>query len=45
MESRIAMTDLELDRLLVIYPGSRRYSLAEQVEVLPLANLVFGGLA
>jgi hypothetical protein len=41
---RIAMTDLELDRLLVIYPGRRRYPLAEKMEVLPLAELVFGGL-
>jgi predicted AAA+ superfamily ATPase len=41
---KIAMTDLELDRLLVVYPGTRRYPLAEQVEVLPLAELVFGGL-
>lgn len=41
---RIAMADLELDRLLVIYPGRRRYPLAEQMEALPLAELVFGGL-
>ena len=41
---KIAMTDLELDRLLVVYPGSRRYPLAECIEALPLAELVFGGL-
>ena len=42
---RIAMSDLELDRLLVIYPGSRRYPLAEGVEVLPLSELVSGGIS
>jgi uncharacterized protein len=39
---RIAMADLELDRLLVIYPGNRRYSLAERVEALPLSELISG---
>ncbi len=33
---RTALTDLRLDRLLVVYPGERRYSLAENVEVIPL---------
>ena len=37
---RIAMTDLELDRLLVVYPGTRRYPLAEGVEALPLQELI-----
>jgi predicted AAA+ superfamily ATPase len=32
---RIAMTDLKLDSLLVLYPGPKRYSLADRVEVLP----------
>jgi hypothetical protein len=36
---RTSLTDLELDRLVVIYPGIRRYSLAEGVEVLPLVEL------
>jgi len=35
---RIAMEDLQLDELKVIYPGSRRYPLAEGVEVVPLAE-------
>ncbi|MFZ4857460.1 MAG: hypothetical protein ACOYL3_13790 [Desulfuromonadaceae bacterium] len=39
---RIAMSDLELDRLLVVYPGTRRYPLAEGVEVLPLHELISG---
>jgi predicted AAA+ superfamily ATPase len=37
---KIAMTDLKLDRLLVLYPGTRRYELAEGVEALPLTDLV-----
>lgn len=36
---RTALSDLGLDRLVVIYPGIRRYSLAEGVEVLPLLEL------
>lgn len=31
-----AMADLSLDRLLVIYPGDRRYPLGERIEALPL---------
>jgi predicted AAA+ superfamily ATPase len=41
---RNALEDLELERLSVIYPGNRRYRLAEQVEVIPLAELEDGGL-
>ncbi|MBU1171346.1 MAG: ATP-binding protein [Proteobacteria bacterium] len=37
---RRAMTDLQLDKLWVIYPGDRRYSLAAGVDVLPLKNLL-----
>jgi len=36
---RTALSDLELDRLVVIYPGIQRYSLAEGVDVLPLVEL------
>ena len=32
---RIACDDLKLDQLVVLYPGSRRYALAEGVEVVP----------
>ncbi|MEI6530737.1 MAG: ATP-binding protein [bacterium] len=39
---RIALTDLDLDQLFVIYPGERRYSLAEKVDVLPLSALAIG---
>lgn len=37
---RVALTDLKLDELLVVYPGTRRYPLAKRVEVVPLAELV-----
>ncbi len=36
---RIALADLKLDELLVVYPGERRYRLAPRVEVVPLAEL------
>lgn len=36
---KIAMTDLELDRLLVIYPGARSYPLAERIAAMPLVEL------
>jgi predicted AAA+ superfamily ATPase len=35
----IAMTDLGLDTLYVVYPGPKRYTLAKRVEALPLAEL------
>jgi predicted AAA+ superfamily ATPase len=37
---RVALADLKLDELMVVYPGSRRYLLAKRVEVVPLAELV-----
>lgn len=40
---RIAVTDLGLDRLIVVYPGASRYPLADTVEVVPLVEFV--GLA
>ena len=36
---RTALEDLRLDRLLVVYPGERRYTLGAQVEVVPLSEL------
>jgi uncharacterized protein len=36
---RSALTDLELDRLVVIYPGDRRYRLNDKVEVVPVSVL------
>ena len=37
---RIALDSLGLDKLVVAYPGERRYELAARVEVMPLAQLV-----
>ena len=37
---RHALTDLKLDHLHVVYPGTRRYALAENVDVIPLAEFV-----
>ncbi len=37
---RIALVDLKLDQLTVVYPGERRYTLSKKVEVVPLAQLV-----
>jgi predicted AAA+ superfamily ATPase len=40
---RIALADLKLDELNVVYPGEKRYSLAKKIEVVPLAELVNAG--
>jgi len=40
---RIALADLKLDELHVVYPGEKRYTLAQNVEVVPLAELVSAG--
>lgn len=40
---RIALADLKLDELIVVYPGEKRYPLAKNVEVVPLAELVDAG--
>lgn len=41
---RIALHDLKLHRLIVAYPGDRRYSLGPRVEVVPLVQLIGPGL-
>jgi hypothetical protein len=41
---RIALTDLDLDHLTVLYPGTRRFSLADRVSVVPLAAVAEGDL-
>ncbi len=41
---RIAMQDLALDALYVVYPGERRYGLADRVEAVPL-NAVLPGVS
>jgi uncharacterized protein len=37
---RIAMQDLKLDRLYVVYPGLHRYPLADAIEAVPLSALI-----
>ena len=37
---RIALTDLKLNELYVVYPGEKRYALSKNVEAVPLAQLV-----
>jgi uncharacterized protein len=37
---RIALQDLELDALYVVYPGERRYALAERVQAVPLSAVL-----
>ena len=39
---RIAMEDLQLERIAVVYPGPRRYQLAERVEAVPLSEVAAG---
>jgi hypothetical protein len=39
---RIALEDLNLERIAVVYPGVKRYPLAERVEAVPLEALVHG---
>ena len=36
----IALDNLKLDDLMIVYPGAKRYTLAKGVEVVPLAELV-----
>ncbi|MFT3799643.1 MAG: DUF4143 domain-containing protein [Burkholderiaceae bacterium] len=38
----VALADLKLDALYVVYPGTLRYPLAERVEAVPLTALVSG---
>jgi hypothetical protein len=36
---RIALGDLRLDHIVVVFPGERGYALADHIEVVPLADL------
>jgi len=40
LSMRIAMQDLALDELYVVYPGDRRYSLGQRVTAVPLAAVL-----
>ena len=42
---RIAMNDLKLDLLYVIYPGAHRYKLADRIETVPLWAMLPGAAA
>jgi predicted AAA+ superfamily ATPase len=39
----VALADLDLDRVAVVYPGDRRYSLADRVEAVPVSDLAEHG--
>ena len=39
---RIALADLELEHLTVIYPGTQRFMMADRVEVVPLSVVCEG---
>ena len=39
---RVALEDLALTRLTVLYPGARRYALTERIMVVPAAELADG---
>jgi len=36
---RTALSDLKLDKIIVVYPGDKRFSLSAQVEAMPLKDL------
>lgn len=40
---RIALADLGLERIAVVYPGDRHHPIADRVEVVPLADLATPG--
>lgn len=39
---RVALDDLGLERVVVIYPGTKRFPLSEQIEAIPLRMIVKG---
>jgi hypothetical protein len=39
---RIAIKDLRLERLVVLYPGATRFPLSDKVEAMPLRALAGG---
>ncbi len=42
--SRIALTDLKLDQLVVVYPGTRSYELGPKVKVIPISAIATEGI-
>jgi hypothetical protein len=43
LSMRIALQDLQLERIAVIYPGAKRYPIAPRVEAVPLTELAVPG--
>jgi uncharacterized protein len=41
---RIALTDLKLNQLTVIYPGAKSYELGPQVKVIPVSTIATEGI-
>jgi hypothetical protein len=41
---RIALEDLPLDHLAVVYPGRQTYALSEKITVVPAESAVLGGM-
>lgn len=41
---RIALDDLKLERVAIIYPGAKRYPLSDKIEAVPLAQLATDNL-
>jgi predicted AAA+ superfamily ATPase len=41
---RIALTDLKLDQLTVVYPGAKSYELGPQVKVIPVSEIATEGI-
>jgi predicted AAA+ superfamily ATPase len=39
---KIALQDLQLERIMVIYPGTRRYKIADRIEAVPFEEVVRG---
>ncbi|MEP7357744.1 MAG: hypothetical protein ABI847_10925 [Anaerolineales bacterium] len=37
---QIALTDLQLDRVVIVYPGDKSYPLADRVTAVPLSAIV-----
>ena len=35
----VALSDLKLDRIAVVYPGDRSYGLADHIDVVPIMEL------
>ncbi len=39
---KIALEDLKLERIAVIYPGEKRYSIHKQIDVVPFDKITGG---